>query len=451
MLKILRATRISTPIKRIAVSFLLSVLKLIIHAKRFLTAFFVKAVFAPIGWILGAFFKAFIIPLYRLYALADRHISSSPKGPSRFPNLLTSRYTVHAVVLLLAAGLVIHNLSDRPAALSSEDLVGQTLLARLVVGDSGDFDQPIEEYPRQDIALWAKKAANPLALLSLPRSLYTKQPLAGAPDESDGGVASVRTSPITYTVQNGDTISGIARRFGISANTILWENDMTATSVIKAGMRLTILPASGVSHTIASGQTLGAIASLYGVEPSAIMKANGITNPNQLRIGEKLVIPGGNKIVAAQTPARQITQSVSKSLSIIKNIIKPGPSAVVPAGDRMAWPTTGHTITQYFSWRHTGVDIANRIGTPIYAAQSGTVITAGWNSGGYGNQILILHPDGKKTRYGHLSAFSVNVGQKVAKGQYIAAMGSTGHSTGPHLHFEVIIGGKVYNPLNYTR
>ncbi len=397
------------------------------------------------------FFKLLIIPLYRLYSLIDRRISSGPKGTSRFPNLLTSRYTIHALVLILAGSLIIYNVSDQPASVSSEDLVGQTLLARLVVGDTGDFDQPIEEFPRQDIALWQHKPAAPLALIRLPRSLYTKQPAIATPEETGSGVATARTAPLTYSVQAGDTISSIARRFGVSVNTILWENNMTATSVIRAGTELTILPASGVSHTVASGQTLSAIAGLYGVEGSAIMKANGLNNPNQLRIGTKLVIPGGNKIVAAQSSSGRAVQQASKSLSIIKNIIKPGPSAVVPSGTRMAWPTTGHTITQYFSWRHTGVDIANHIGTPIYAAQDGTVVTRGWNSGGYGNQIVIQHADGKKTRYAHLSAFSVNVGQKVTKGQYIAAMGSTGRSTGPHLHFEVIIGGKVYNPLNYTR
>lgn len=416
-----------------------------------MTAFFVKAVFAPIAFLARGVFKLIIIPLYRLYSLIDRRIGSSPQGTSRFPNLLTGRYTVHAVVIIMAGCLVYYNVSAKPSSFSSEDLVGRTLLARLVVGDTGDFDQPIEEYPRQDIALWRRKPSLPLAILSLPRSLYTKQPVAGTPEETGSGVAATRNAPITYVVQAGDTISGIARRFGISVNTILWENNMTATSVIRAGTELTILPSSGVSHTIASGQTLSAIASLYGVQPNAIMNANGLSNPNQLRIGAKLVIPGGNKIVAAQTPVGRTTQQISKGLNIINNIIKPGPSAVVPSGDRMAWPTTGHNISQYFSWRHTGVDIANRVGTPIYAAQAGTVVTRGWNSGGYGNQIVIQHADGKKTRYAHLSAFSVNVGQKVTKGQYIAAMGSTGRSTGPHLHFEVIIGGKVYNPLNYTR
>ena len=115
-----------------------------------------------------------------------------------------------------------------------------------------------------------------------------------------------------------------------------------------------------------------------------------------------------------------------------------------------SWPTAGHNITQYYSWRHTGIDIANKSGTAIYAADAGTVEIVGWNSGGYGNQIIIDHGGGKKTRYAHLSSFGVQAGETVSKGQYIGGMGSTGRSSGSHLHFEVIIDGKRYNPLNYV-
>ena len=116
----------------------------------------------------------------------------------------------------------------------------------------------------------------------------------------------------------------------------------------------------------------------------------------------------------------------------------------------MNWPTVGHRITQYYSWRHRAVDIANKTGTSIYAADAGTINVVGWGKG-YGNQIVINHGGGKKTRYAHLSKFYVKRGQKVGKGETIAAMGSTGWSTGPHVHFEVIINGKKYNPLNYTK
>ncbi len=267
------------------------------------------------------------------------------------------------------------------------------------------------------------------------------------PEQTDTPTVA-RTSSIVYTIQNGDTISTIARRFGVSINTILWENNLKATSLIKPGMQLTVLPHSGVSHTVARGQTLGQIAKLYGVTNDEILKANNLTNPNQLTAGAKIIIPGGSQLASA-TPSRSTSNQVATSLRQIIGDKKP--SSVIPSGGRMTWPTSGYRITQYFSYRHTGVDIANHIGTPIYAADSGTVVTVGYNRGGYGNQIIIDHGGGKKTRYAHLSAFDVRVGQKVTKGQYIGAMGSTGRSTGPHLHFEVIINGHVYNPLNYVR
>jgi murein DD-endopeptidase MepM/ murein hydrolase activator NlpD len=393
----------------------------------------------------------FVVPFYRLYALINRKISASPKAGRKIGYLLTSRYVLPALFILIAVILTTSNLTNRSVPLSSSELVGKTLLSQLITGDTVDAEQFIEDYPNYDIALWRKTKNESLALLRVPLNLFTNE----SPKNDTPGIPSpstpVRTSAIAYTVQNGDTISGIARRFNISANTILWENNLSATSVIQPGDKLTILPTSGVSHSVVSGQTLGQIASLYGVTSEQIMASNGITNANQIRIGARLVIPGGKLIAQGpKTTSRQIAESSSKGLNAIKKLI-PGPSAIVPAGARMVWPTTGHNITQYFSWRHTGVDVANRIGTAIYAADDGVVTTTGWNNGGYGNQIIINHGGGKTTRYAHLSAFGVNVGQKVSKGQYIAAMGSTGRSTGPHLHFEVILNGRVVNPLNYVR
>ena len=116
----------------------------------------------------------------------------------------------------------------------------------------------------------------------------------------------------------------------------------------------------------------------------------------------------------------------------------------------MKWPTVGHRITQYYSWRHTGLDIANKTGTPLYASEGGTVDYSGW-SNGYGYNVLINHGGGKKTRYAHASKLYVKKGDVVSKGEAIAAMGSTGWSTGPHIHFEVIINGVKKNPLNYIK
>ena len=254
----------------------------------------------------------------------------------------------------------------------------------------------------------------------------------------------VRRETTIYTVKKGETIAAIASSFGVSVNTILWANNLTAKSTIGTGQKLKIPPLSGVLHKVAKGETLGSIAKKYNINATTIAEANSLNN-SVVHVGEELMIPGGKKIVVA-TP-------VVSSAKPAKSAYSPngGGKAATPSNSKFQWPTVGYTITQYFSWRHTGVDIANKIGTSIYAAESGTVEKAGWNSGGYGNMILLNNGNGIKTRYGHASQLFVQPGDEVERGQVIAAMGSTGHSTGPHLHFEVILNGHVVNPLNYIR
>ena len=201
---------------------------------------------------------------------------------------------------------------------------------------------------------------------------------------------------------------------------------------------------SGVSHTIKKGDSLNTIAKKYNVEEEKVMEANKLVKGDTLKIGQILMVPGGSKISQSSYISKTYT-----GFSAIKDIVK-APNAQAAVGNKMNWPTAATTITQYYSWRHHAVDIAGPIGTAIYASDAGTVELAGWGRG-YGNQIVINHGGGKKTRYAHLSKFYVKNGDSVSKGQTIAAMGSTGWSTGPHVHFEVIINGRKYNPLNYIR
>ena len=267
-------------------------------------------------------------------------------------------------------------------------------------------------------------------------------------DSSDNGTTNKqRTSIVYYTVQMGDTVSTIARKFNISINTILWANDLNNYGFIKPGNQLTILPYSGIIYTVKSGDTISKIANKYDIEVDKILSCNDLGN--SLKIGQKIIVPGAKKLSEAAPIVTRTTKNYT-GISIIKDIIK-SPSVVV-SGKKMTWPTQGYRITQYFSWKHNGVDIANKIGTPIYAADDGVVIiAAGGYNGGYGNTIVIDHGNGKRTRYGHASKLFVKVGDEVEKGENIAAMGSTGRSTGPHLHFEVLINGSRYNPLNYVK
>lgn len=258
-----------------------------------------------------------------------------------------------------------------------------------------------------------------------------------------------RSSIIQYTIQSGDTISTIARRFNLNVNTVLWANNLTAFSIIRPGKELTILPTDGFLYKVKSGDTLGRLAQTYDTAVEKIISSNNLASASSIRIGQELIIPGIKR--SSSVTSSSIAKNTSASgLNVIKEIV----SSETPSSssNKMAWPTSGHRITQYFSWSHNGLDIGEKVGTPIYAADDGVVEISqgGWN-GGYGNTILLDHGGGKKTRYGHASKLLVSKGDSVEKGQLIALIGSTGRSTGPHLHFEVVINGKRYNPLNYIR
>jgi len=255
-------------------------------------------------------------------------------------------------------------------------------------------------------------------------------------------LATNRDSIIAYTVESGDTISTIASKFNISANTILWENNLTLKSMIKPGQKLNILPTSGVKYAVQKGETVAAIAKKFQSDSEQIVTFNKLASASDIRTGETLIIPNGVKPAPAQAIVRP-------SQSIIKKIVSPQ-ERPQDIGTALFWPVLSKRITQYYSWKHTGLDVGDKIGNPIYAAESGKVIRAGWTRG-YGYNVVIDHGNGMQTLYGHASKLLVQLGQSVSRGEEIAEIGSTGWSTGPHLHVEVKINGSRVNPLNYLR
>lgn len=247
----------------------------------------------------------------------------------------------------------------------------------------------------------------------------------------------MRDKIIEYTVQEGDTVSTIAEKFGVDTDTIIWQNDLNSKGTIKPGQTLEILPVMGVSHKVSKGDTVYSIAKKYDTSPQGVVDFpfNSFTNDEtfELAIGQVVIVPDGIPPKAAPTSPR-IRQ------------VTPDAGTVVASGS-FVWPAGG-TITQRFVWYHKGIDIANNAMPSILAADSGTVIVAGWPDGyGYGNRVVIDHGNGYRTLYGHLSRIYVVPGQTVARGDAIGKMGSTGRSTGIHLHFEVIRNGIYLNPL----
>ena len=246
-----------------------------------------------------------------------------------------------------------------------------------------------------------------------------------------GGNSQNQKEVIDYTVQPGDTVKSIADSYKISTNTIFWANNMTSSSAIKVGQDLAILPVDGVLHVVKSGDTIFGIAQTYKSQTEDIIFYNDLANQDDIYIGDILIVPGG--------------VMPKKAGPIINNQIP-------LANNYFIFPAQGY-ITQGLHY-YNGVDLANKCGPPIYAAAAGVVQRAyndgGWHQGG-GHYIIILHPNGLTTYYGHVMTSLVKIGDTVYTGQNIALMGGkpgmagAGHSTGCHVHFEVR--GAV-NPLS---
>lgn len=253
----------------------------------------------------------------------------------------------------------------------------------------------------------------------------------------------VRDKIIDYEVQSGDTVSRIATKFGVDSDSIRWENNLTSVNDIHPGQKLRILPVPGVSHKVARGETIYTIAKKYNANPQAIVDFPFNTFADDetfgLTVGQVLIVPDGKKPNEIPwSPTLYVAQTTPNA-------------GQVSATGQFVWPIGG-VITQRFSWYHPGMDIAAAFGTPILAADSGRVFVAGWpDNSGYGNRVMIDHGNGYITLYGHMSKILVTAGQTVRRGDQIGLEGSTGRSTGPHLHFEIRRNGVHLDPLGFLR
>ena len=222
----------------------------------------------------------------------------------------------------------------------------------------------------------------------------------------------------TYVVREGDTLSLISKMFNVSVNTIAWANDIKGGR-ITPGQNLVILPISGVKHAVAKGDTIQSIAKKYKADVDDILSYNNLTISSKLALGDEVIIPDGEISSVVYSPTS-------------------GSSSVSVGSGYFTRPLQGGRKTQGLHG-HNGIDFGAPIGTPVLAAADGTVIIArgsGYN-GGYGLYVVVNHPNGTQTLYGHLSMVNTGVGESVRKGQIIGKVGNTGRSTGSHLHFEV--------------
>lgn len=240
----------------------------------------------------------------------------------------------------------------------------------------------------------------------------------------------------TYSIATGDTIFDIAARYGLTPETLLWSNpDIEANpDLLTVGQQLTILPVDGVYHQVGASDTVQGIADTFKVDPQAILtySLNQLDPENPIIVpGQWLIVPGGVK------------PYVAKYVSVA-----PAPEGALAGTGAFQWPASGN-ISQDYWGGHRALDISAWEGAPIYAADSGYVTAAHWDNTGYGWMIVVDHGNGFQTLYAHLQAMYVGVGNEVTQGQQIAEMGSTGNSTGPHLHFETILNGAKRNPWGF--
>jgi murein DD-endopeptidase MepM/ murein hydrolase activator NlpD len=403
--------------------------------------------------------RVFILPAYS-FAILARLKYARLAIPARgvFFYLFTHRNLFHAVVVVLVVGTVGANLYGAQA--KAQDVGQKSLLYGIVAGTNA---RTTEEAVRPDHVAQATSYTGDSALIATPDidfNYYEIEPeLVMEPSAPDAIIAEYtshdpneplgppapRTGTEVYTVAPGDSLSVIAQRFGVNVGTILWANNRSAYQYIRPGDTLRIPPVSGVLVTVKKGDTLNALALKYDSEIDEILRVNRLSAEEDIPIGLEIVLPGGRPPYTPP-PAPTTAPDTGRSTG-------PRPANAdtsdLPKG-KLLWPTSGYTITQYYGWRHTGLDIDGDYSSPIYASHDGTVTVSGWNKGGYGLQ-LVVSGDGVMTRYAHASKVFVAVGDTVKKGDVIAMVGTTGRSTGTHLHYEVYLNGKRVNPLAYIK
>jgi murein DD-endopeptidase MepM/ murein hydrolase activator NlpD len=380
----------------------------------------------------------------------DRYESPTRPRKSRRAIAGASRYLTHVFVFVIIAGVALlattrvlsappdaqpssPNASDRslPAGAPAALLDPQGSDGPTIVGSVGGLDP---EVIQRDFVLSGQDTGVPVT--NRPREL-TK-----------------------YIVVAGDTVFGIALKFGLRPETILWSNFETLKDnfdLISIGQEFTIPPEDGLIIEVEAGDTIDGLARRYKVGPEAIVRdpVNGLSDINQpLSIGQTIFVPGGEReTVVWQIPKPVEVRRTAAGVRVYKVGVC-GEVAIPALGSgSFVYPANRRYLSGYnFGRYHPGLDFAGRLGEPIYASDGGTVIYAGYSLNaagtpvGYGQYVVLDHGNGYQTLYAHASQLYVSCGQQVGKGAVIAAVGSIGKSTGPHLHYEIRNGGIAINP-----
>ena len=260
----------------------------------------------------------------------------------------------------------------------------------------------------------------------------------------------------SYEVQPGDSVMGIAKQFNIKPETVLWANQellQDNPNMLSVGQNLKIPAADGVIYRWKKSDTIENIAHKYKADPQDILtwpsNRLDLLDP-QIEAGTYVMIPGGSRELI-QFVVQTIWRANSGATKSVNSACDTSNGSAFGSG-AFGWPADNHSLSGNDFWSgHLGIDIAAATGAPVYASDSGVVVYAASISGGYGNMVMIDHGNGFHSLYAHLSQIVARCGSNVGKGQVIAYAGSTGNSTGPHLHFEIRYNGAFANPWDYLR
>lgn len=446
-------------LKKLGIKILVGFLGGLIHLKNLTVFILTWTVIKPLRWFGKTVLFSFAVKIYKIALFIKIRWWDKIYAPIKVKIIypLTRRYVTHSVIALITLLSVASSLSAKAASLENSEQVGQKSIL-FTLSYNGDFESI--GYVQETADSNSAKTTNylgsdvgtspPAATFGSDTDFANDLPIASIGDDStllNPNLPSIissnsRTKIVEYAVEDGDTIGTISEKFGISMNTVLWANNLRDNSTIRPGDKLVILPTSGALHKVKNGDTVATIAKYYSADAGKVLEFNALPDASDIKIGEYLIVPDGKVPPPAPAPRPALAA---------RNVVRVPSSSIVPTSGKMLWPNGCSRITQYFSWYHSGVDIACSAGTPIRTAGDGVVSRVQYLSSGYGHNVMIDHGGGIVTLYGHMTTIFVKAGDSVERGQEIGLEGSTGRSTGPHLHFEVRIDGKIYNPLNYIR
>lgn len=443
--------------KHVLVIIGLGVLRGMTILKNGLSLFFTYGLTKPMGAVGRGLFRIFLFPTYSRYSKIRQRVKTHPRlaGVRSFGHFL-ERYAVYAALVTLGVLAVGNNIFAR--TIRPDEIGRGAIWASFTNSENSELivetaaSQPVAKNHATTVAIGgvSQRTDTVTNTAAATDGLPTSAPLAvgGAiPSEvgDEGGIDRQETIP--YTVATGDTLSTIAHRFGLTSKTLVWANGMSDKDFIKPGQVLKIPPVEGYLYTVKKGDTLASIIKKYGGDQTKVLETNHLASADAIQPNQEIIIPGGEPPAPTPTPS---------SRTPLLNQVYGGTTGGTPPPSapsskaRFVWPTSNHKINQYFRGRyHTGVDIEGTYSSPIYAAAAGRVVYAAFDRSGYGLHIVINHGNGYETLYGHASKIFVGVGDQVKQGQTIAMVGSTGRSTGTHLHYEIRTGGGFLNPLSF--